>query len=153
MRFGCIVVLLAVALALPPKTALAGATGHDLEYAVAGLVFHDDGRFEITVSFHVVAYVLEAEPAHLSLDDWVRLRSMSDGELRRLVAHAREHFIDRLDIRVDGAAAQRLSVAFPDERWIRRDGLSTAPERAPPVVIRGRAPADSAIGASAINIL
>ena len=74
MRFGCIVVLLAVALALPPKTALAGATGHDLEYAVAGLVFHDDGRFEITVSFHVVAYVLEAEPAHLSLAPSLHVR-------------------------------------------------------------------------------
>ncbi len=113
---------------------------HDLDYALASVELSADGTYQISVAFHIAAYVLEEEPGNLSLESWARLQSMSDRELGALVERARDAFARRLTLRFDGKDVEPRAVIFPSVKMIRADGLALNPLRAPAVVIRGAAP-------------
>ena len=139
-RRGCYALAaLSVLLGLGPGGSL--CTAHDLDYAVATATFGRDGTYQIEAAFHIAAFVLETEPGHLSLETWIQLRDMSDEELIGRIDFAKGQFQERLRLRFGGVAVEPDSVLFPGAELVRKDGLTLAPRRAPPVQIRGTLPA------------
>ena len=138
-RDGYALAALSVLLGLGPGGSLCIA--HDLDYAVATATFRMDGTYQIEAAFHIAAFVLETEPGHLSLEAWTQLRDMSDAELAGRIDFAKGQFKERLRLRFGGIVVEPDSILFPGAELVRKDGLTLAPRRAPPVQIRGRLPA------------
>lgn len=127
--------LASMALAWP-----SAARAHDLNYALATVHFRADGTYELSVAFHIAAHVLNVEPGHLSLDDWARLREMSDEEIARRAENGLQVFRRLLRLRFDDRFVTPTEVVFPEAERIREGGLALDPQRAPPVIVRGDTP-------------
>jgi len=117
-----------------PRTALA----HDLEYSLATATFDRSGGLEISLQFHVAAYVLDEEPTLFSDVAIERAAAMSDTDLEAAIAEAEARLLAALDIEVDGASWIPAEIEFPTVEEIRAEALATATQPSPPVTVRGR---------------
>ncbi|MEO2036293.1 MAG: HupE/UreJ family protein [Planctomycetaceae bacterium] len=118
---------------ISPRTAPA----HHLDYTLAITSFDRDAVFEMSLQFHVAAYVLDEEPSVFSADTIQRVREMSDADLQSKIDAAIERLAGSVEIEIDGRATSPAQVVFPTVDEIRADALATEPQPAPPVLVRG----------------
>lgn len=110
---------------------------HHLDYTLATARFDRDAGFEMSLQFHVAAYVLNEEPSLFSAGAMQRVQDLSNANLRAKINAARERLLGSIEIQIDGQPWSPAEVVFPTVDEIRADALATEPQPAPPVLVRG----------------
>lgn len=130
-RWILLVCLLSAAVGVRWRT----ANGHHLDYTLAQATIGRDGTIELSLQFHVAAYVFEQEPGILPSPERARIEALSPEAVAQAIADAERRLADAIEVRF-GERIADIVVTFPTGDAVRADALVTEPVPSPPVRVR-----------------